>query len=668
MLPSGVCEAESLLLDGGLLLRRPASFCRRQTSMQSPLQVGDEIRVAERTAGVGIAADHIGIREANPRQTRANPGTDGTLPAGICESLCFFGDRNVASCGAAGRPSGVSGKPTPTSASTLYTGSDAVQYEVNGAVKALTRGDGLTETWVYNPERLQPASISVGTSGTPRSVFGLDLYCCAGELSSCQANNGNILTLSIAPLGVDQNFVYDGVNRLTSAQETSSWSRTYGYDQFGNRWVPSSVGLSNGSFMPTTPQHFDTQNRLQIQSPVYDVSGNQKQIGGLTMTWDAEGRMVSSVGGGTTAYVYDGDGRRVMKQGSSGTTTYVYDATGDLVGEYGSTAAAPCAPCYLTVDQLGSTRAITSGDGSVVERHDYLPFGEDLYQGIGLRTATLKYLQATDSDYLTNRFTGQQRDVELAGSGMPSGLDYFGARYFSAAQGRFTSPDPLMHPSQSPKGTLAFLSNPQHWNKYAYVINNPLIRVDPDGLADYLYIESNVAKSQGVGLTAGHANLVRYNSDTNTTTTYGLWPDSHPAIAAAGLSNGQGSDVRTNFAPDTPGSYPLKYGVELTSDQSAALDTAVAKRSDWGATNNCATWASSTFKTVTGVEVSSTDKVVLDTPRALGDSIKEKVATNPSAGVFPPGAAGAPGPAPKPVPPSSAVVTPKEPRRPFDDK
>jgi RHS repeat-associated protein len=50
---------------------------------------------------------------------------------------------------------------------------------------------------------------------------------------------------------------------------------------------------------------------------------------------------------------------------------------------------------------------------------------------------------------------------------MPSGLDYFGARYFSSAQGRFTSSDP----KQFSKRTIA---NPQKWNKYAYVLNNPL--------------------------------------------------------------------------------------------------------------------------------------------------------------------------------------------------
>ncbi len=57
-----------------------------------------------------------------------------------------------------------------------------------------------------------------------------------------------------------------------------------------------------------------------------------------------------------------------------------------------------------------------------------------------------------------------------------TGLDYFGARYFSGAQGRFTSPDPHNEGAQ--------LVDPHSWNMYSYVRNNPLRYVDPDGL-DY---------------------------------------------------------------------------------------------------------------------------------------------------------------------------------------
>ena len=58
-------------------------------------------------------------------------------------------------------------------------------------------------------------------------------------------------------------------------------------------------------------------------------------------------------------------------------------------------------------------------------------------------------------------------------TGAVTGLDYFGARYFSAAQGRFTSPD-APFADQHPE-------DPQSWNMYAYVRSNPLKNTDPDG-------------------------------------------------------------------------------------------------------------------------------------------------------------------------------------------
>jgi hypothetical protein len=48
------------------------------------------------------------------------------------------------------------------------------------------------------------------------------------------------------------------------------------------------------------------------------------------------------------------------------------------------------------------------------------------------------------------------------------------ARYFSAQQGRFASVDPA--------NAGASLGDPQSWNAYAYVSNNPLTYTDPDGL------------------------------------------------------------------------------------------------------------------------------------------------------------------------------------------
>jgi len=79
----------------------------------------------------------------------------------------------------------------------------------------------------------------------------------------------------------------------------------------------------------------------------------------------------------------------------------------------------------------------------------------------------------------------------LANNGAETGLDYFGARYFSGAQGRFTSPDWSAKPQPVP---YARLEDPQTLNLYSYVRNNPLSRIDPDG-----HIDCTGKNAQGIG-------------------------------------------------------------------------------------------------------------------------------------------------------------------------
>jgi RHS repeat-associated protein len=119
---------------------------------------------------------------------------------------------------------------------------------------------------------------------------------------------------------------------------------------------------------------------------------------------------------------------------------------------------------WLVPDHLGTPRIILDQTGSFanLKRHDYLPFGEELTAGTGGRTAAMGYLPG---DNVRQKFTSKERDNE-------TGLDYFGARYFSSTQGRFISAD---NPGFS-RGT-----NPQTWDLYAYTSNNPLARVDRDG-------------------------------------------------------------------------------------------------------------------------------------------------------------------------------------------
>jgi RHS repeat-associated protein len=69
----------------------------------------------------------------------------------------------------------------------------------------------------------------------------------------------------------------------------------------------------------------------------------------------------------------------------------------------------------------------------------------------------------------------QHRDEE-------TGLDYFAARYFSGAQGRFTSADPFSPLGLKQDQFSAWISNPQRWNKFSYALNNPFRYIDPTGM------------------------------------------------------------------------------------------------------------------------------------------------------------------------------------------
>lgn len=79
--------------------------------------------------------------------------------------------------------------------------------------------------------------------------------------------------------------------------------------------------------------------------------------------------------------------------------------------------------------------------------------------------------------------TGKERDPE-------SGNDYFGARYYASTMGRFLTADEVRND--------AHLGNPQSWNLYTYVRNNPLALIDPTGEAGYDAVAAAEAAEQQV--------------------------------------------------------------------------------------------------------------------------------------------------------------------------
>jgi RHS repeat-associated protein len=165
-------------------------------------------------------------------------------------------------------------------------------------------------------------------------------------------------------------------------------------------------------------------------------------------------------------YYYDGEGKRVKKTTNNGeVTVFVYDGMGKLVAEYSNQAASSPTISYTTTDHLGSPRVITDKSGNVTSRRDFMPFGEDLNAGTPNRATAAKYTASGDT--LRKKFTGYEKDTE-------TGLDFAEARYYNNQHGRFTAVDPLLASGKS--------ANPQTFNRYIYVINNPLVLKDKTGL------------------------------------------------------------------------------------------------------------------------------------------------------------------------------------------
>ena len=118
-----------------------------------------------------------------------------------------------------------------------------------------------------------------------------------------------------------------------------------------------------------------------------------------------------------------------------------------------------------------------------------------LYLGFSVckSTTALGLQAALHLERVQSRSTGKERDTE-------SGNDYFDARYYSSAMGRFMSPDWSAKIAPVP---YAKLDNPQTLNLYAYVGNNPLTRVDVTG-----HYECNGSKEQ-CGAIKNALNLIK---------------------------------------------------------------------------------------------------------------------------------------------------------------
>jgi len=185
------------------------------------------------------------------------------------------------------------------------------------------------------------------------------------------------------------------------------------------------------------------------------------------------------------------------------------------------TAGTPPVTNYYHSDHL-SVRLMTDSNGNKIGEQGHYPFGESWY---------------TQNSSTKWTFTSYERDGE-------TGLDFAMARYYDSSAARFCSADPL---GGRP-------NDPQSWNRYAYVRNDPINLTDPTGLSFLSWLFRGIgALLAGIGVLTGNPWLV----------TFGL------QIAGAGLwANLSGAGVGIPSGPypgSTPTTFPGDPGYHVSS-------------------------------------------------------------------------------------------------------
>jgi RHS repeat-associated protein len=272
-------------------------------------------------------------------------------------------------------------------------------------------------------------------------------------------------------LGHTASYHYDTVNRLTGAAATGSvaYSQSYAYDAYGN--------LNCGPSGPGCVAFTYTAATNHISGHTYDPAGNVTNDGTNTFQWDAESHLTAVINGQSvtiSANTYNAMGQRVRDVTQTTTTDEAYGASGSLLWRYTGNSSDPNQRAFVPFagailaeyysggtlfdhpDELGSISAASDQTGTHFQERLYYPFGES-WTGVNLYNLGTHqtFAQLPDYDPETDQYNTANRHYS------PSG--------------RWMSPDP---------GGMKVvrLDDPQTWNMYAYVRNNPTTLEDPSGL------------------------------------------------------------------------------------------------------------------------------------------------------------------------------------------
>jgi RHS repeat-associated protein len=376
-------------------------------------------------------------------------------------------------------------------------------YDLNGRLQTLTLPSGNTIDYGYSDGKVTSLTLNGSTT-----ILSNVLYQPFGPTRGWTWGNSSLavreydtdgLITDIDSAGL-KSYDYDDAFRITDIADAgnAALSQSYGYDLLDRVTSATGTGLkqgwtydANGNRLaqtgdePSTYTVSSTSNRLtsisgaMTRSYVYNASGSITSDGTATFTYDDAGRLVSATKAGvTTTYSLNALGQRVRKTSGGTSTCFVYDEAGRLVGEYhdsgaliqetvwfGDIPVATIRPSgasvelfYVHADHLNTPRRISRpSDNVIVWRWDSDPFGA---------TVANEDPDGDSSQFVNNlRFPGQYYDAE-------AGMHYNYFRDYDPSTGRYVQSDPIGLAGGN--------------NTYRYVRANPLSRVDPNGLVDWV--------------------------------------------------------------------------------------------------------------------------------------------------------------------------------------
>ncbi len=357
---------------------------------------------------------------------------------------------------------------------TLPSGS----YDAAGRPLSATYGNGVVATAAYSPLTSELTSIRYAKGSTP--LFGL-IYYYQQQSTKCPTgnpvgNNGQIQCIfDFVQPSRSVSYTYDQLERLSTATTAgggsyAAWGIAETYDRYGNRATQS---VTAGS--APAPSFTINPVNNQITSFTYDAAGNvisEPSPLSASYTYDGEECNTGFAGNGNSAtYLCDGNHLRVQKV-ANGVPTVSVRSGGQVIAEYDNGVAvnSPTRE-YLYGHNLLAivTGSISGSGGTIIYQHrDHL--SPRLYTDVNGNDVgeqgTFAFGESWYSNSQTSQwiFTSYERDQE-------SGNDYALARSYASNQGRFLAPDPL-------EGAVG---DPQSWNRYAYVENDPIDLSDPSG-------------------------------------------------------------------------------------------------------------------------------------------------------------------------------------------